>query len=163
QELRKAYQRLADGLMPVDAFLKLRADNLAARKIGHEAAETYAARVMSGVRAVRENYIKELNQGEMVGWAIRGLYRRLEIKDLQAAGRERLQGEVPRHRHADPPGGGQGRPAGRDADQGQSGVPGGPPGRRPHHPDRDRPGRQGQGTARAEGLLDPGDEDRDGG
>ena len=35
---------------------------------------------MRGIRVVRDNYVKELNQGEMVGWAIRGLYRRLDEK-----------------------------------------------------------------------------------
>ena len=29
---------------------------------------------------VRDQYVKELNAGEMVGWAIRGLYRRVEAK-----------------------------------------------------------------------------------
>jgi C-terminal peptidase prc len=90
QELRKAYQRLTDGTLSAEDFQKLRKDNLAARKLDHETAEKYASRVMSGVRAVRDNYIKELNQGEMVAWAIRGLYRRLEL-DVPADIKERLE------------------------------------------------------------------------
>jgi C-terminal peptidase prc len=45
-----------------------------------EAAETYAARTLRGVQMVRDTYVKELNSGEMVGQAIRGLYRRIEVK-----------------------------------------------------------------------------------
>ena len=35
-------------------------------------------RVLEGVEEEKDNYIKELTRGEMVNWAIRGLYRRLE-------------------------------------------------------------------------------------
>jgi len=80
QELRKAYQQLTDGTMTVEAFRVLRTENMAARKLNRDKATNYANRVMAGMRAVRDNYIKELNQGEMVGWAVRGLYRRLEEK-----------------------------------------------------------------------------------
>jgi carboxyl-terminal processing protease len=80
QELRKAYQQLTDGTLPQDAFLKLRTENLAARKMDREAAETYAARTLRGVQMVRDTYVKELNAGEMVSQAIRGLYRRVEMK-----------------------------------------------------------------------------------
>ncbi|HEY1379264.1 MAG TPA: S41 family peptidase, partial [Gemmataceae bacterium] len=38
---------------------------------------------------VRDQYVKELNAGEMVGWAIRGLYRRIEVK-VPAELKERL-------------------------------------------------------------------------
>jgi C-terminal peptidase prc len=80
QDLRKAYQKLTDGTLNIEDFRKLRTDNMAARKIDRDVADRYARRVMSGMSVVRENYIKELNQGEMVGWAVRGLYRRLEEK-----------------------------------------------------------------------------------
>ncbi len=89
QDLRKAYQKLTDGQMTTEDFLKFREQNLAARKLGRETAEAYAARVLRGIQVVKDQYVKELNQGEMVGWAIRGLYRRLEEK-LPADIRERL-------------------------------------------------------------------------
>ncbi len=94
QDLRKAYQGLCDATPAKDgslvaAFLKLRSENLAARKLDRETAEVYAARTISGVQMVRKDYVKELNAGEMVGWAIRGLYRRVEMK-LPADLRERL-------------------------------------------------------------------------
>jgi len=89
QDLRKAYQQLTDGTMAQEAFLKLRTENLAARKLDRETAETYAARTLRGVSMVRDQYVKELNAGEMVGWAIRGLYRRVEEK-VPAEIKERL-------------------------------------------------------------------------
>jgi C-terminal peptidase prc len=89
QDLRKAYQQLCDGSLAQDAFLKLRGENIAARKLDREAAETYAARTYRGVQFVRDQYFKELNAGEMVAWAIRGLYRRVEQK-VPAEVKERL-------------------------------------------------------------------------
>jgi C-terminal peptidase prc len=89
QDLRKAYQQLCDGTLAQDTFLKLRADNIAARKLDRETAETYAARTIRGIQMVRDQYVKELNSGEMVAWAVRGLYRRVEMK-LPAEVKERL-------------------------------------------------------------------------
>ena len=37
-------------------------------------------KVIEASRSCREDYVKEVNQGEMVGWAVRGLYRRVEEK-----------------------------------------------------------------------------------
>jgi C-terminal peptidase prc len=80
QDLRKQYQKLADGdLSPAD-FLKARDKFVASLKIKHNDAVTYATAVMQGVVMLQKTYVKELNKGEMVGWAIRGLYRRLEEK-----------------------------------------------------------------------------------
>ncbi len=89
QDLRKAYQHLCDGTLTADAFLKLRTENLAARKLDRDSAETYAARTMRGVQMVRDQYVKELNSGEMVSWAVRGLYRKIEMK-IPAEIKERL-------------------------------------------------------------------------
>src|SRR5439155_26658653 len=100
QELRKAYQQLADGTLAVEAFRVQRNENLAARKLNRDKATNYANRVMAGMRAVRDNYIKELNQGEMIGWAVRGLYRRLEekvtddIKDREEKAKSLSRSEV---------------------------------------------------------------------
>jgi C-terminal peptidase prc len=107
QDLRKAYQKLADGQLAADAFLKLRQDNLADRKLAREEAEAYAARVLRGIQMVKDQYVKELSSGEMVGWAIRGLYRRLEekvpaeikdrlekVKDMRRADLESLLSDV---------------------------------------------------------------------
>jgi carboxyl-terminal processing protease len=89
QDLRKAYQQLCDGTLAADAFLKLRTDNLASRKLDRDSAETFANRTIRGIQMVRDQYVKELNSGEMVGWAIRGLYRKMEMK-VPAEVKERL-------------------------------------------------------------------------
>lgn len=80
QELRKEYQKLADGQTKTEAFLKLRTENIAARKMLREDAETYAKRVLRGIRLLKDQYVKELNSGEMASWAVKGMYRRLEEK-----------------------------------------------------------------------------------
>jgi len=80
QELRKAYQKLADGGLDTDAFLKERDKLMAAMKIKKSEAVAYAGKVIEGIKILRESYVKELNEGEMVGWAIRGLYRRCDLR-----------------------------------------------------------------------------------
>jgi carboxyl-terminal processing protease len=89
QDLRKAYQKLADGQMTIEELLKLRDENYAARKLDRDTADKFAKQVMRGIRVVRDQYVKELNSGEMVAWAVRGMYRRLEEK-VPADLRERL-------------------------------------------------------------------------
>jgi C-terminal peptidase prc len=90
QELRKNYQKLVDGDMTVTALLKERDRIYADMKLRRSEAAAYAARVMHGARMVHENYVKELNKGEMIDWAIRGLYRRLEVKTVPQELRGRL-------------------------------------------------------------------------
>jgi C-terminal peptidase prc len=80
QDLRKQYQKLADGDLAAADFLKARDKFVASLKIKHSEAVTYANAVMQGVVMLQKTYVKELNKGEMVGWAVRGLYRRLEEK-----------------------------------------------------------------------------------
>ena len=89
QELRKQYQQLVDGKLDVEQFLNDREKVLADRKLDREEAEAFARKVMQAVEIIRESYVKELNRGEMVGWAIRGLYRRLDEK-VPAELKERL-------------------------------------------------------------------------
>jgi carboxyl-terminal processing protease len=80
QELRKAYQKLADGKMTVEEFTKLRGENFAARKLDTSAAEKFANQVTRGLRVIRDQYVKELNAGDMVATSIKGMYRRLDAK-----------------------------------------------------------------------------------
>jgi carboxyl-terminal processing protease len=80
QELRKAYQKLVDGGLDVDAFLKERDKLVASMKLKKSEAVAYAGKVIEGIKILRESYVKELNEGEMVGWAVRGLYRRLDLR-----------------------------------------------------------------------------------
>jgi C-terminal peptidase prc len=71
---------LADGQIQVEELLKVRTENLASRKMQHDDAETYAKRVLRGVYMLKDQYVKELNAGDMTASAVRGMYRRLEEK-----------------------------------------------------------------------------------
>jgi C-terminal peptidase prc len=91
RSLRKDYQRLADGELSLDDFKAARKKVLDGMKYTEEAARAYAAKVIQASQVVREEYVKNLNQGELVGWAVRGLYQRLDEempKDIKA----RLEG-----------------------------------------------------------------------
>jgi C-terminal peptidase prc len=80
QDLRRVYQKLADGQINVDELMKIRTENIASRKMQHDDAETYAKRVLRGVYMLKDQYVKELNAGDMTSSAIKGMYRRLEEK-----------------------------------------------------------------------------------
>src|SRR5262249_24081034 len=80
QELRKNYIKLVEGGLPAEQFLNLRKDTLAAMKLDREDAEAFTRKLMGAVAMVSDNYVKELNQGEMEAGAVKGLYRRLEEK-----------------------------------------------------------------------------------
>src|SRR5262249_30017563 len=80
RDLRKAFQKLADGALEPDAFLKQRAKLLAKTHMNREDARDYAVAILKATRMIRAGYVKEVNQGQMVEWAVRGLYRRLEEK-----------------------------------------------------------------------------------
>ncbi|HEV3145746.1 MAG TPA: S41 family peptidase [Gemmataceae bacterium] len=80
QELRKDYQQLADGTLDAKTFLENRSKILAGMKLDRDDAEYYADIVLRACEQVRATYINELGLGEMIGWSIKGLYRRLEEK-----------------------------------------------------------------------------------
>ncbi|HLW67268.1 MAG TPA: S41 family peptidase [Gemmataceae bacterium] len=80
QDLRKDYQRLADAQLDPKTFLENRSKILAGMKLDRDDADYYADIVLRACEQVRATYIKELNLGEMIGWSIKGLYRRLEEK-----------------------------------------------------------------------------------
>jgi C-terminal peptidase prc len=78
QALRKLYEQLVDGTLTPDQFTAARTKAMADQRITEEQAVTYAERVMYGLRMVQRDYVKELNAGDMVSWAVKGLYNRLE-------------------------------------------------------------------------------------
>ena len=78
QTLRKKYQALVDGSLAAEEFGKERTALLAGLKLSQPAAREFAAKVLQAVDMVRDGYIKPLSQGEMVVYAIRGLYRRVD-------------------------------------------------------------------------------------
>ena len=91
QELRKDYQKLVDGGLSVEDFLKertkildgMQAEALRGRGLWH-------ARSCRASTCSASSYVKDLNQGELVGWAIRGLYRRVDEKKIPADIKDRL-------------------------------------------------------------------------
>jgi len=78
QTLRKAYQQLADGELTVDDFQAERAKILDGMKYRRADARGFAEKVLTAAQTIREDYVKELNLGDLVGWAVRGLYQRLD-------------------------------------------------------------------------------------
>jgi carboxyl-terminal processing protease len=80
QDLRKEYQKLVDGAVTSDEFTKSREKVLAGMKMTHEKAREYAAKVIQASQHIHDSYVKDTNQGELVAWAIRGLYKDLEEK-----------------------------------------------------------------------------------
>ncbi len=80
QDLRKEYQKLTDGAVTPDEFTKSRNQLLASMKIKHEKAREYAAKVIQASQHIHDTYVKDTNQGELVAWAIRGLYKETEEK-----------------------------------------------------------------------------------
>ncbi|HXG11193.1 MAG TPA: S41 family peptidase [Gemmataceae bacterium] len=99
RSLRREYQKLVEGQLSVEKFLESRARILESMKLRRSDALAYARKVMQAIQMVRDNYVKEVNAGEMVSWGVRDLYRRLDEKlppDIQ----ERL-GKVKQMKDAD--------------------------------------------------------------
>src|SRR5207253_3219908 len=78
QKLRKAYQKLADGKLAFDVFLKDRKAILTRMKLSTAKANEYAVAVTQASRVIRKGYVKETEQGQLIAAAIKGLYERLD-------------------------------------------------------------------------------------
>ncbi len=89
QNLRKAYQKLADGTIELDALETERKDILSEAKLSDKEAGQYAFNVVRAVKLVRDNYVKDVNIGAMTADGIRGMYKSLDEK-LPTAIKERL-------------------------------------------------------------------------
>lgn len=87
--LRKDYQALADGKLNVDDFIGDRERILSGMKLRRTNAVHFAQKVMEAIEQVKDGYIKELNTSEMVVWAIKGVYQRIDEK-IPADIKERL-------------------------------------------------------------------------
>jgi C-terminal peptidase prc len=80
RSLRKAYQELVDGKLGVDKFTARRDKILAERKLKRSAAEAYAKTIIEVTDRIKTRYVKDVNRGELVAWALRGLYRKVDEK-----------------------------------------------------------------------------------
>jgi C-terminal peptidase prc len=89
QDLRREYERLVDGKLSPEEFGKARSEILSGMKLKRSTAFAYAAKVIQSTQIIREGYVKEVSPGDLVAWAIRGLYRQIEEK-VPADIRERL-------------------------------------------------------------------------
>ncbi len=78
QNLRKAYQELADGKITTDALSATRKTLKEGLKLPVEDGETYATKVTEWVRELSSRYIKPVTPGELTAAAIRGLYTAAE-------------------------------------------------------------------------------------
>src|SRR5262249_5881462 len=78
RNLRKKYQDLVDGKLSADDFAQARKKILAGLKYSRDDAMQFAAKVIQATQQVREGYVKDLKQGELIGWAIRGLYQHID-------------------------------------------------------------------------------------
>ncbi|QDU21568.1 S41 family peptidase [Urbifossiella limnaea] len=78
QDLRKLYQRLADGDLVGPAFVAARTELKEGLTLAAAEATAFARKVSSAADRVNEVYIKETNTGDLTAAAIRGMYRRIE-------------------------------------------------------------------------------------
>ena len=78
QELRKAYQQLADAAVAPDAFIASRITILEGMKLPAEEADKFARTMLRAIDAVKSEYVKPLDAGEWAALSVKGLYRRLE-------------------------------------------------------------------------------------
>lgn len=78
--LRKKYQQLVDGGLSSDDFEKARTEILDNTKLKRSAALAFAAKVIQATETIRDNYVKEQKQEDLVVWAVKGMYQRLEEK-----------------------------------------------------------------------------------
>jgi carboxyl-terminal processing protease len=78
QELRKAYQELADGKTNPDSLLTTRKTLKEGLKLPADEADTFATKVTAWVTELSNRYIKAVTPGELTAAAIKGLYTRAE-------------------------------------------------------------------------------------
>jgi len=80
QSLRKAYQKFADGNLTYAGFEKERKTLLVSAKLPQKELTDYAHLVLKATQKVREEYVKETNQGDLVETAIKGMFKRVNEK-----------------------------------------------------------------------------------
>src|SRR5262249_15597843 len=89
QNIRKEYEALADGKIDLDRFSANREAIISGMKLDRTAARNYASKVIHATQILKEGYVKDLNQGDLVSWAINGLYRAIDER-IPTDIRERL-------------------------------------------------------------------------
>lgn len=90
QKLRKTYEKLADGKLDATAFLAERKRIMADTVLSDRDANDFAVVVMHAGKLVRQNFFKDISQGELVEQAVRGMYKHTDEK-IPSAIEERLK------------------------------------------------------------------------
>jgi C-terminal peptidase prc len=90
KELRKAFQKFVDGDLTADAFHTEETKIKDSTKLKRSEAAAFADKVLQVASLLEGKYVKPITQGEEVGWALRGMYKRLEEKKIPADIKERL-------------------------------------------------------------------------
>ncbi len=78
QDLRKAYQNLADGVSKPDEVLAIRKTLKEGLKLPAEDATQFADKVNEWIRQMAREYIKPVTTGELTAAAIKGIFTRAE-------------------------------------------------------------------------------------
>jgi C-terminal peptidase prc len=84
RSIRKQYQQLADGAITLDQFETERDKITESTKMRRAEAVEFAQKVMETIEIIQEKYVRKTKPTQMVDWAIRGLYRRLDEKVPEA-------------------------------------------------------------------------------
>jgi C-terminal peptidase prc len=80
QSLRKAYQKVADGTLTWNTFEKERQAILDSTKLSAKEARDFGLALVQASRMVYKDYLKSTKKVELLDWAIRGMYKRLDEK-----------------------------------------------------------------------------------
>jgi C-terminal peptidase prc len=80
RELRKAFEKLADGTLEPKDFKKERSAYLSKTRLSREDAREFGVTIAKAIRMIKVGYVKDENPGQLADWAIRGLFRRLDEK-----------------------------------------------------------------------------------
>src|SRR5262249_26544555 len=90
RDLRQEYQKLADGIVPVDGFEKSRQEILDGTKLSSDDALDFAAKVIQASQLLQREYVKKVNQGKLIVAALKGLYAAVDEK-IPAAIKKRME------------------------------------------------------------------------
>jgi len=80
QELRKSYQKFADGDLSAEQLAGARERIKKGMTLSDADAAAFAEKVYDALTFVQANYIKKLNLGEMAAAGVKGLYKGAEVK-----------------------------------------------------------------------------------
>ena len=100
QEMRKSYQKFADGDLTAEQLIAARDRIKVAMTLSPDDAKSFGDKFFDGLVYVRSKYIKKLNLGEMTANGIKGLYRVAEtplpddLKDKLAKAKDMTDKEI---------------------------------------------------------------------